>query len=107
MTLFTFIFTATVNDFGIWESVYRGTDTYFDDRILTIFTTYRYRVTAYNDYGHVTSEQSEEVTTFGGTPTQAASVTASTVNHTSVRVQWSTPSKKKENDSLTTVNQMM
>ena len=48
----------------------------------------------YNDFGHSTSDQSEEVTTFGGIPRKAPPVSAFSVNHTSIEVRWEIPSKK-------------
>ena len=88
-------FAATAIGFGTWVTIYKGVATYYDDRMLTLFTTYQYRVTVYNDFGHMTSSPSEEVTTFGGVPTKPAQVSASTVNHTSVEVRWITPCKHK------------
>ena len=77
----------------MWTRIFTGTETYFDDKGLTNYTTYRYRVAVFNDYGQVTSLPSEEVTSYGGTPTEAPSVAASTVNHTSIRVEWTNPGK--------------
>jgi len=77
----------------LWSSVYVGTDTFFKHRGLTIFTTYQYSITAKNDFGIMTSEPSKEVTTFGGTPTKAATVTVHSVNHTAIEIRWVTPGK--------------
>ena len=84
---------ASANNFNTWTSVYTGRDTYFDDRGLTMYTTYQYRVTAYNDFGHVTSAPSQEVTTFGGVPTRPPVVEATVVDHVTIQVKWQTPSK--------------
>ena len=73
--------------------MYNGQETYFDDRGLTMFTTYRYRVTVFNDFGQVTSAPSEEVTTFGGVPKKPPTVEANVVDHVSIEVKWETPSK--------------
>ena len=56
-------------------------------------TTYRYRVTVYNDFGQVTSSPSEEVTTFGGVPTKPPIIEATVIDHVSIEVKWQTPSK--------------
>ena len=79
--------------FDVWTSLYSGTDTFYEDRGLTIYTTYQYRVTVYNDHGHITSQPSEEVSTFGGIPTKPAVASISTINHTAVDISWVTPSK--------------
>ena len=84
---------AYATDFGLWTSLYLGTNTYYDDRELTIYTTYRYRVTVYNAYGHTISDPSDNVTTFGGTPTKPPVISLSPVNHTAFIVTWKTPSK--------------
>ncbi|ELU01149.1 hypothetical protein CAPTEDRAFT_219707 [Capitella teleta] len=78
--------------FGLWTSIFVGTDRYYEDKSLTIFTTYQYRMTVYNDYGHTTSLPSAEVTTFGGIPTKAPIITTKPLNHTSIEVSWTTPS---------------
>ena len=57
-----------------------------------MFTTYKYRVTVFNDYGQLTSAASDDVTTFGGIPSKPAVVETTVVNHTSIEVQWKTPS---------------
>ena len=73
--------------------MYTGPETYYDDRGLTMYTTYRYRVTVYNDFGQVTSPPSEEVTTFGGVPTKPPVIEATVIDHVSIEVEWQTPSK--------------
>lgn len=79
--------------FGVWLSLYSGNATNYEDRSLTIYTTYQYRVTVYNDFGHTTSSASDPVTTFGGRPRRAANVVAISVNDSSILVQWTLPSK--------------
>ena len=79
--------------FGVWLSLYSGNATNYEDRSLTIYTTYQYRVTVYNDFGHTTSSASDPVTTFGGRPRRAANVVAISVNDSSILVQWTLPGK--------------
>ena len=59
-----------------------------------MFTTYKYRVSAYNDYGHTTSESSIEVTTFGGIPTVQPVLSAVALSHTTIGISWVTPGIK-------------
>ena len=68
-----------------------GTGTYYEDRGLPLYATYQYRITVYNDIGYTNSEPSEEVTTFGGIPTEAATVEAYSINHTAIEVRWIEP----------------
>ena len=58
-----------------------------------MYTTYRYRLTVFNDFGHTASEPSDEATTFGGVPRRAAEVAAYSVNHTTIEVRWQVPGK--------------
>ena len=81
------------SEFNHGNSVYSGTATTYKDRNLTLFTTYFYEVTVFNSFGQVTSNRSQEVTTYGGTPTQAANISVSPVNYTTVRVDWTVPGK--------------
>ncbi|XP_060070524.1 usherin-like [Ylistrum balloti] len=77
---------------NVWSSVFIGTVTYFEDRGLPLFTTFKYRVTVYNDVGQLTSDASREVTTYGGFPRKAANVTVVPLDHVTLRVDWVTPS---------------
>lgn len=88
-----FVVSANVDEtYEVWESIYSGTGTFFEDRGLAMFTTFRYRVTTFNDIGQVTSDPTPEVVTFGGFPRRAAKVYAVPVSHISVGVSWQTPS---------------
>lgn len=71
--------------------MYLGTKTLYEDTGLPVFTTFVYRVTVYNDVGQLTSNNSREVTTYGGFPRKAAEVTVVPVNHTTLQVKWVTP----------------
>nr|XP_006813188.1 PREDICTED: usherin [Saccoglossus kowalevskii] len=77
---------------GFWELVYSGTQTSFQDLGLPLFTTYQYRVTVYNTVGQLTSDPSDEVTTLAGQPTASGTLSATTIDHTSVFLEWTTPS---------------
>ena len=89
-----FDFTATfVANSSLWERLNTGTETYYEDRGLPMHTTYRYRITVYNDVGQMTSDPSPEVTTFGGFPRRSAVVTATAISHLSIGVSWVTPGK--------------
>lgn len=93
LQLYTILLTVNADGFGVWTSIYSGLNMYTEDRGLTMYTTYQYRLTVYNDFGHNNSEISSEVTTFGGIPTKAATVEAYSVNHTAIEVRWQNPSR--------------
>ena len=87
----TVVVTVGAKYFGTWTSIYTGNATFYEDRGLTIYTTYRYRVSVYNNYGHMTSDSSPEVATFGGMPKVAPTVTVKALVHISIHVAWVTP----------------
>ena len=84
---------GNADGFGNWQLVYSGPSnvTYFDDRPLPLFTTYQYRLTVYNDYAFTISPTSDPAATYGGVPTQPANLSADTINHTSIYVNWTLP----------------
>lgn len=85
------MFSVDATALNVWSSVFMGTITYLEDRGLPLFTTFKYRVTVYNDVGQLTSEASREVTTHGGFPRKAANVTVTPVDHLTLKVTWVTP----------------
>ena len=56
-----------------------------------MYSTYKYKVTVYNDVGQLTSDLTPDVTTFGGFPRRAADVTATAISHLAIGVSWITP----------------
>lgn len=92
---FNISYSATPEGLNSWSTIYRGNKTYYEDRKLTLFTTYRYRVTSYNDYGHVISSPSVEVTTFGGKPKKPPTVKVVVITHFSIQVSWTIPGDEK------------
>ncbi|KAH3846702.1 hypothetical protein DPMN_089004 [Dreissena polymorpha] len=83
---------SNVNSTGaVWQRIYSGTEYFFQDRGLPMFTTYRYRITVMNDVGQLTSDPTPEVMTFGGFPRRSAKVNATAVSHRVVAVAWETP----------------
>ena len=73
--------------------IYSGNDVTYQDLGLTVYTTYQYRVTVYNSVGQLTSQPSNEVTTLAGLPTTPGTLTATALDHTTVYLEWTTPSK--------------
>ena len=89
-----FLSPGSAEDFGEWAHVHsvRGSNaTHYDDQHLPLFTTYRYRLTVYNDFAFTISPSSLEVATFGGVPLRSADVSAQALNHTSMLVNWTLP----------------
>ena len=86
-----FYLSESATNFNIWQSVYLGTKTLYEDTGLPMFTTFVYRVTVYNDVGQLTSNNSREVTTYGGFPRKAPDVVVTPVDHTTLNVAWNIP----------------
>ena len=78
-------------DIGLWTEVYTGSLLYYEDRGVTVYTTYIYRLTAYNDFGFIISGNSSAVITHGGPPFEAPVLTVTTINHTSLKADWTVP----------------
>ena len=78
---------------GFWQLIYNGVETSFADLGLTTYTTYQYRITVSNDIGLLTSDPSQEVTTLAGRPSLGGSISAVAVDHVTVSLTWTTPSK--------------
>lgn len=74
-----------------WLSIYSGTSHYFEDRGLSLFTTYLYKITVYNSVGQLTSSDAVEATTYGGFPRQAAVINVVPIDHVTLQVSWETP----------------
>lgn len=74
-----------------WLSIYSGTSHYFEDRGLSLFTTYLYKITVYNSVGQLTSSDAVEATTYGGFPRQAAVINVVPIDHVILQVSWETP----------------
>ena len=84
-------FVDDATGFNGWQALFSGREMFYEDRGLTLYTSYRYRITTHNNYGFVTSEPSEEVTTFGGRPRISPILYARVMNHTSTYVNWTKP----------------
>ena len=91
---------ASVTGVGEYQSIYLGTQLFFEDRDLTMFTTYTYRITAFNDIGQTTSGDSAEVTTFGGFPRRAPQVSATALSHFQIFVNWTMPGDMSVSQSV-------
>ncbi|MFT7813012.1 usherin [Arapaima gigas] len=78
-------------DLDLWYNVYAGAKLFHEDKGLSRFTTYQYKLLVYNDVGFTASE-SVEATTLAGVPLTGSMISARALNHTAIEVTWSTPS---------------
>nr|XP_004672060.2 usherin [Jaculus jaculus] len=77
-------------DLNLWHSIYSGTRWFYEDKGLSRFTTYEYKVFVHNSVGF-TPSQEVTVTTLAGLPERGPNLTVSTVNHTAIDVRWAKP----------------
>ncbi|XP_053172998.1 usherin [Scomber japonicus] len=78
-------------DLHRWLHVYSGTKLFYQDKGLSRFTRYQYRLVVHNDMGY-TSGEVVTATTMAGIPSDPPSLSARAVNHTAVQVHWTKPS---------------
>ncbi|KAI4537068.1 hypothetical protein MG293_013271, partial [Ovis ammon polii] len=77
-------------DLNMWHNIYSGTQRFYEDKGLSRFTTYAYKVFVHNSVGF-TSSQEVTVKTLAGLPERGANVTAVVLNHTAIDVRWVKP----------------
>ncbi|XP_040841245.1 usherin [Ochotona curzoniae] len=77
-------------DLNLWRNIYSGTQWFYEDKGLSRFTTYEYKLLVYNSVGFTPSEE-VSVTTLAGIPERGANLTVSALNHTAISVRWDQP----------------
>ncbi|XP_010127512.1 PREDICTED: usherin-like, partial [Chlamydotis macqueenii] len=77
-------------DLNLWHNIYSGTQWFYEDKGLSRYTTYEYKLIVHNEVGYTSSEEAI-ATTLAGLPEKGAILIARAVNHTAVEVEWSKP----------------
>ncbi|KAM8817678.1 usherin isoform 1-T1 [Rhynchonycteris naso] len=77
-------------DSNRWHSIYSGTQWFYEDKGLSRFTTYTYKVFVHNSVGFTPSPE-VTVTTLAGLPQRGANVSVTILNHTAIDVRWEKP----------------
>ncbi|XP_069911419.1 usherin isoform X2 [Oryctolagus cuniculus] len=77
-------------DLNLWHNIYSGTQWFYEDKGLSRFTTYEYKLFVHNSVGF-TASQEATVTTLAGLPERGANLTAGALNHTAILVTWDKP----------------
>ncbi|XP_036133319.1 usherin [Molossus molossus] len=77
-------------DLNLWHNIYSGTQWFYEDKGLSRFTTYVYKVMVHNSVGF-TPSQEVTVTTLAGLPRRGANVSATVLNCTAIDVRWDRP----------------
>uniref|UniRef100_A0A663LW22 Usherin n=1 Tax=Athene cunicularia TaxID=194338 RepID=A0A663LW22_ATHCN len=77
-------------DLNLWHNIYSGTQWFYEDKGLSRYTTYEYKLIVHNEVGY-TSSEGVIATTLAGLPEKGSILIARAVNHTAVEVEWSKP----------------
>ncbi|XP_016076620.1 PREDICTED: usherin [Miniopterus natalensis] len=77
-------------DLNLWHNIYSGTRWFYEDKGLSRFTTYTYRVFVHNSVGFTPSREAT-VTTWAGLPRRGANVSVTALNRTALDVRWDRP----------------
>nr|KAF6302646.1 hypothetical protein mPipKuh1_018529 [Pipistrellus kuhlii] len=77
-------------DLNLWHNIYSGTQRFYEDKGLSRFTTYAYKVFVHNSVGS-TPSQEVTVTTLAGPPQRGARGSVSALNHSALDVRWDKP----------------
>ncbi|KAG5265428.1 hypothetical protein AALO_G00242380, partial [Alosa alosa] len=77
-------------DLNLWYNVYAGAKLFHQDKGLSRFTQYQYKLLVHNDVGYSSGEIAT-ASTLAGVPRRPSSISSLTVSHTSILVNWTTP----------------
>ncbi|KAI1240568.1 hypothetical protein IHE44_0008996 [Lamprotornis superbus] len=77
-------------DLNLWHNIYSGTQWFYEDKGLSRYTTYEYKLVVHNEVGYTSSEE-VIASTLAGLPEKGSVLVARAVNHTAVEVEWSKP----------------
>ncbi|XP_016350129.1 usherin-like, partial [Sinocyclocheilus anshuiensis] len=77
-------------DLNLWYNVYAGTKLFHEDKGLSRYTWYEYKLLVHNDVGYASGEVATGVT-LAGQPLTPTSISVQVLNHTAILVNWSTP----------------
>ncbi|XP_004700202.1 usherin [Echinops telfairi] len=78
------------DDLNLWHNIYSGTQRFYEDKSLSRFTTYGYKLFVHNSVGFTPSQEANG-TTLAGPPQRGANLTAHALNHTAIHVEWTKP----------------
>ncbi|XP_063775500.1 usherin [Pseudophryne corroboree] len=77
-------------DLNLWQNIYSGTRWFYEDKALSRYTSYEYRLIVHNAVGH-TPGTDVIATTLPGAPVRGSHLTAHAVSHTAIEASWSRP----------------
>ncbi|KAM9316854.1 usherin [Gastrophryne carolinensis] len=77
-------------DLNLWQNIYSGTRWFYEDKGLSRYTSYEYRLAVHNAVGHTFSAEVVG-TTLPGPPIRGSHLTLQPVNHTAIEASWTKP----------------
>ncbi|XP_060102758.1 usherin [Heteronotia binoei] len=77
-------------DLNLWHNIYSGSQWFYEDKGLSSYTTYEYKLIVHNEVGYGSSEQ-VVATTLAGFPKKGSDVMAHPLNNTAIEVEWTIP----------------
>ncbi|KAM3930149.1 usherin [Leptodactylus fuscus] len=78
-------------DLNLWQNIYSGTQWFCEDKGLSRYTFYEYKLIVYNSVGY-TSSPEVLATTLPGPPIRGSDLTVRALNHTAIEAVWTNPS---------------
>ncbi|KAG8584399.1 hypothetical protein GDO81_008814 [Engystomops pustulosus] len=82
-------------DLNLWQNIYSGTQWFCEDKGLSRYTFYEYKLIVYNSVGY-TSSPEVVGKTLPGPPIRGSHLTVKPVNHTAIEASWTRPCKSVE-----------
>ncbi|XP_071996224.1 usherin isoform X2 [Engystomops pustulosus] len=78
-------------DLNLWQNIYSGTQWFCEDKGLSRYTFFEYKLIVYNSVGY-TSSPEVVGKTLPGPPIRGSHLTVKAVNHTAIEASWTRPS---------------
>ncbi|XP_075719450.1 usherin [Rhinoderma darwinii] len=77
-------------DLNLWQNIYSGTQWFCEDKGLSRYTFYEYKLIVYNSVGYTSSPEVLS-TTLPGPPLRGSDLIVKAVNHTAIEAFWTKP----------------
>ncbi|MGH0120774.1 UNVERIFIED_CONTAM: hypothetical protein FKN15_027140 [Acipenser sinensis] len=82
---------SPIEDLNRWYNIYSGDKLFYEDKGLSRYTAYDYKLLVHNDVGFASSNEVSS-TTQAGIPIKGSTLMAKPLNHTAIQVDWTRPS---------------
>ncbi|XP_041108645.1 usherin [Polyodon spathula] len=82
---------SPIEDLNRWYNIYSGDKLFYEDKGLSRYTAYDYKLLVHNDVGFASGDEVSS-TTQAGIPIKGSTLMAKPLNHTAIQVDWTRPS---------------